>query len=92
MPFPPPQTTDIYQFCIKRVTTAVWDHLTSYNPTPNLTFEEIVDRCIRLVYLKMMEGFFIWKQRGMPQNDASVVAPGIGHPEPSSGVLQLCCK
>lgn len=42
-PSPCLQTTDIYQFGIKRVTTAVWDNLTAFNPTPNLTFEEIVD-------------------------------------------------
>eukprot|EP00667_Euglena_gracilis_P000073 EG_transcript_73 len=85
---PDGESTDIYQFCIKRITTAVWDNLTSYNPTPNLTFEEVVDRCIRVVYLKLMEGYYVWRQQGTPQKDG-VVAPGIGHPEPSSGDAML---
>jgi hypothetical protein len=85
---PDGESTDIYQFAIKRLTTAVWDNLTSYNPTAQLSFEEIVDRCIRVVYLKMMEGYYIWRQHGSPTSDG-VVAKGIGHPEPSSGDAML---
>uniref|UniRef100_A0A7S1N8C0 Glycosyl transferase 48 domain-containing protein n=1 Tax=Eutreptiella gymnastica TaxID=73025 RepID=A0A7S1N8C0_9EUGL len=85
---PDGESTDIYQFAIKRLTTAVWDNLTSYNPTANLTFEEIVDRCIRVVYIKMMEGYYIWYQGGEP-TDRLITAKGVGHPEPGTGDAML---
>lgn len=53
------QSTDIYQFCIKRITTAVWDNLTSYNPTPNLTFEEVVDLSWRWLRFLLQAPFLL---------------------------------
>ena len=60
----------------------MWDHVCGFDTalSPEASFDELVSRATRMVYIKHMEGYYIWRQNGNPETGSQVKCPGIGHP------------